>query len=1224
MTITQRGIANPYVGPRPFEIGERLYGRDRDAKRLLDLLIAERIVLVYSPSGAGKTSLIRAALIPALWRAGFRVLPIAPDSPGNSAAQTSLIRLNRTPLADLAELADFSSRNRYIVSTLLSLEEGLPPARQLPPAKLAEQAGEAFEAYLEQRPGADESGQEVLIFDQFEEILTLDPTDVEAKDAFFDWLGDALADRRRWALFAIREDLVAGLDPYRPALPTELNATFRLDLLSIGQARESIQRPAEDAGGSFDDPAATELIEALRRVLIQHSDSTIDWRPGPYVEPVEIQVVCRWLWENFGPRILKEHVATIENVRDSLARYFAEQVSEISNQCHVNERLIRDWFDGRLITPQHIRGADRGEGVDHAVIQRLVDVHLVRAEPRRNVTWYELAHDSLIPPILEDNQRWRDAHLHLLQRQAALWEVESRSSGLLLGDAALAEAERWANDHQEDLTGVDRDFLSECLKARDRSEHEQRTNRLIRRLAILALFIACVAILGFAVAAVLYATQARQQSEIEAGELAASALATLSSDPEESVRLAMLAEQKYPSLRSESALRRSLYESHERVTMRGHGGAVNRVAYSPDGRLLATAGADGTARVWEASTGTALAVLHGHTGTVWIAAFSPDGRLLVTAGADGIARVWEASTGTALAELRGHTHAVWIAAFSPDGRLLATAGADGTARVWEASTGTALAVLHGHTGVVNSVAFSPGGERLVTAADDRTARVWDSLTGSSMTDLRGHSAWVRSAAFSRDGRWVVTASWDGTARVWEAATGVPVTILRGHVGPARSPIFSPDGQRVATAGEDGTARIWEAGIGAPTIILRGHTAAVNGAAFSSPDGRRVVTASSDGTARVWETATGEPVAVLTGHAGRVWAAAFSPDGRLVVTAGGDQTARVWEADTGRVLAILDGHTGAVNDVTFSPDGRRVVTASWDKTARVWEAATGDPVAVLLGHEDRISDAAFSPDGRLVVTASWDRTARVWDAGTGGLIATVEHDDAVTSAAFSPDGQLVATASTDRLVRLANISMGTRDTLRGHIGPVNSVAFSPDGRWVATGSADQTARLWDVTTKKDMVLRGHTDSVVRAAFSQDSNWVATASEDGTMRIWQASTGTIVATLRGHTGPVWSAAFHPDGRSVVTASTDGTAQISACEWCIASVDELLGIARRALMRELNPDVPVAYSAVSPDRSSLLHVPDRLRVILVVAAIGVVASAATLLIRRRLARHQPQPRT
>jgi GH25 family lysozyme M1 (1,4-beta-N-acetylmuramidase) len=457
----QNTRTNPYVGPRSFQVGEKLFGRDYELHELTNLLIAERIVLLHSPSGAGKSSLIQAGMIPRLQDEGFLVMPSV-----------------RVGLAQ-PEVTLHPGFNRYVYSTLASLDERLPEDERHNPGELATMN---IPQYLDDDRSRHTQPNLVLTFDQFEEILTIDPNDISGKNTFFAQLGEALRDRSRWALFAMREDHLPALAPYMRPVPTHLSNTYRLDFLNIDSAVEAIRQPAKLGGADFTKEAAQKLIDDLRRVQTQLPDGSVRIEQGQVVEPLQLQVVCYRLWESLASDdtfIDESDIDALGDVDRSLSEYYNQRLAEIARQSGVPERTIRTWFQDQLITSTGLRGQvllEQGmsKGLDNNVIRQLENAHLVRAEKRGGSIWYELAHDRLIAPVRENNQAWFDANLSLLQKQAALWETQGRPEGLLLRGNELAQAEEWARKNGQELDASERRFLNGCQQALRREQETQQ------------------------------------------------------------------------------------------------------------------------------------------------------------------------------------------------------------------------------------------------------------------------------------------------------------------------------------------------------------------------------------------------------------------------------------------------------------------------------------------------------------------------------------------------------------------------------------------------------------------------------------------------------------------------------------------------------------------------------------------------------------------------------
>ena len=475
------------------------------------------------------------------------------------------------------------------------------------------------------------------------------------------------------------------------------------------------------------------------------------------------------------------------------------------------------------------------------------------------------------------------------------------------------------------------------------------------------------------------------------------------------------------------------------------------------------------------------------------------------------------------------------AVFSPDGARILTASWDKTAKLWDVASGRLIGVF-AHQGPVNAAAFSPDGARILTASADKTAKLWDAATGKLIASF-GHQDEVNAAAFSPDGARILTASSDKTARLWDAASGKMITSFE-HQATVYHGAFSPDGTRILTASKDRTAKLWDAASG-KRIASFDHQDAVNDAAFS-PDGARILTASADGTANLWDAASGKRIASFgtvaasqPGHRNAVYDAVFSPDGAQILTASADKTARLWDAASGKLIASFE-HQDEVFRAAFSPNGAQIVTTSWDKTVRVWETAWGEPVSAFT-HQDGLYHAAFSQDGARILTGSADKTAKLWDATSGKLIASFNHQDGVTNAVFSPDGARILTASLDNTAKLWDAASGKLVASFDHQDGVNAATFSPDGARILTASKDKTAKLWDTASGKPIASFDHQDAVNDAAFSRDGARILTASADRSAKLWDAASGKLIASF-DHQDAVYNAAFSPDGARILTASAD----------------------------------------------------------------------------------------
>lgn len=1167
----------PYVGPRSFRKDQRefFFGRDEESDELVSVITAHSAVLLYSQSGAGKTSLLNAKLIPKLEEEEtFHVLPpmrVQGLLPAN-------LKVGR-------------NTNIFVLNALISAGVDMTRANMnMTFHEFVAQCGQFTNEYGEPTPI-------VIVFDQFEELFTSYPGRWMDREDFFRQIGEALEGNPKKGLaanpllrviFCMREDYIAELDPYLPLLPEKLRTRFRLEHLREKKALTAITKPLEKTNRIYAPGVAEQLVRNLLRIPNQSMTGTQTL--GIYVEPVQLQVVCQSLWDALTPEenvITAKHLQKYGDVSQALSNFYERSIRSVAKDTGVKEEALRRWFGDTLITPEATRApVNRGNettgGMPNAAIDKLEALRLIKGEWKgTNVRWYELAHDRFIEPIRRSNEKWlanqsRNEQIRLrLEAKASKWQPGNK----LLDAEQLLEAQRLVR------LGVASPSLRALVDASRAGAQKRRIRLLGLLIAICAVAMVIFLIMAF------FAWQKSKAASLAENKaksrlLALKASMSLAADPELSVLLANEALEKFADTKEARDVIRAGLLSLSNVggALREHGAKVAHAEFSHDGKFIVTRTMDNKVRLWDAGAKKVIKQLQDDANS---ATFSPDGKLIADAGTDGVVRLFDGTTGATVRELKGHTAPVHRAVFSTDGNYLVSVSDDNTVRVWKPATGEAVKVLHGHTAAVHEIVFSPDQHHFATEAADEKGVIWslDSDTGRVLTGLTGTKA---ALAFSPDGKLLATEGGPGTelgalpagdypATVWDVETGKMKFRLGGHQDYIASVSFSPDGNAIVTSSGDSTARLWTSD-GQLVKELRGHTRPLALAIFS-PDGKFVVTASADNTVRVWDSLDGKLVTEFRGHSQAVNDVAFSADGQFIITADDDQTARLWpfhpgEAGTNSTIESWE-HSAAVTSIACSPNGSEVAATTRD--GKLWIDGVGMqrsvPFSYLVDRSAKVANARFSPDGQSIATTRGSsgviynidvlrrfvdslRSEFIYEKAAPspiekerkiiepeGIITLNGHTADINSVAFSPDGRLVVTASADGTARVWDAALGaTRAELRGHSGSVNSASFSPDGKFIVTAGNDATVRLWDAGRFEQVRMIGGTypKSVLSAEYSPDGRFIVAAS-GGAAWVCDPNRGDVIRKLEGHTGQVNSASFTPDSRLIVTASGDNTARV-----------------------------------------------------------------------------------
>lgn len=1111
----------------------------------------QRFLAVVGASGSGKSSLVRAGLVPGLrW---------------NKASAEWMIHVLTPTAHPLESLAGTLTEQSDSVAATTALMDDL--ARD----------PRSLQVFVKRKLGLKDGSHLLLVVDQFEELFALCHSEDE-RSAFIANLLSASLERDGpvVVVLTLRADFYAHCAGYSPLREALAHNQRYIGAMSDDELRRAIEQAAQRGGWTFE-PGLVDLL--LHEV---------GHEPGAL--PLLSHALLETWQRRRGRTMTLSGYASSRGVRGAIAEtaetVFSDQftraqqviarriflrLTELSDEISAAGTRRRASIAELILRPEEAAAT-------HAVLKALADSRLITT----GEDTAEVAHEALIrewPTLrgwLEENRDGLRLHRQLTEA-AQEWETSEHGRDVLYRGARLAQAQEWAAVHAEELNVLEQEFLTASVEAAgreiqereaqrrreleslrklaevetQRAEEQIRTSgRLRRRAYILAGVLALAAIAALAAGA--FARQANANfTRADAQRLAAeaSSLTLSGADPQLIALLALRSMSTEYSPEGDAALLGAASLPLPQTIFAGHNKGVYSVVFSPDGTQVLTGSYDGIVRLFDSQSGQEIREFTGHDRGVR-AIFSSNGQYIFISSLDGTAEQRDVVTGAVIQTYLGPDTWLTDIRVSPDGRHVLTAGGDGVARLLDAQTGAPVCEYLGHADQLREVAFSPDGEYVATSSIDQTARLWKAQTCELLQVLRGHTDELASVDFSPDSRTLATGAWDRTARLWDVATGEELRQFTGHGYWVNSVRFSPDGTTLLTGSADKTAGLWEVETGRELHRFRGHTDFVLTVAFSA-DGNYILTAGHDKTAWLWDLrkADGE-YPRFTGHTNSVYSVSFSPDGQRLATGGADDTAKLWNIRSGQELHTFAGQTDWLNSIALSPDGLHLLTSSMDNSAWLWDITAGQVVQRFTHEPGGVAMIAMSSDGRYAVTSGWDGTARLWDTLTGRLQITLgsvpedqDDPDSLYGVAISQDGQKVLTGGYDGIMRLWDVQSG--DELlqfTGHTDKIYGVALSPDGRRALSAGNDQIAILWDVQTGRELQrLVGHTAYLFSVAFSPDGKFGLTGSADNTARLWDLETGQELRRFVGHTGSVESAVFSPDGKTFATASDDGTARL-----------------------------------------------------------------------------------
>lgn len=1222
--ITSTLLRNPYKGLFAFEESDAtdFFGREALVQQILERMMYDRFLAVVGPSGSGKSSVIRAGVIPSL-------------------------RKGMLPLSDqwfIVEMLPGQHPIENLMAALMSVSI-TPHDDQLTQQLRDDPLGllKILDQVLPDLPNTDEDPPLLLFIDQFEEIFTLVENE-EERTHFLELLRAAIMDpnSRLRVICSLRADFYDKPLLYEGFGALMQERTQVVLPLSNDEIRQTIIKPAEQVGLQVDPDLVAAVIADLRN------------------EPGALPLLQYTLTELFDRR--EGHVLSVGSYHRSGGVFgaLARRAQEVYDDLTLTQKTMTRQMFLRLVTlgegtEDTRRRVLRGEllsaaGKDRASLEEVLaiynkyrlltfDLEVSTREPT-----VEVAHEAIIREW-QLLRHWLEESRHdiRLQRLLAIaatdWTEAKEDSSYLLRDARLSQYEEWASQTNLPLTQQEQTFLGKSIAARaiqevaekERQQREFRLENRARNRSRLLLAASLVALIGILLASLALwqrseALSAEKKANVSANRANTQA-AIASTARFQSDQLAETAISAQYQAATSEAVASNLAEAGfaQQVFLLNNdtdlGIALaleaNKQQDAPPlvrDVLVQIGLAPGTRRLFQDDRVTGL----------WLARFTPDGRYILTGTYDGIATLWDADTGKIALVLDGHSHnTVGAVDVSPDGQLAATGSEDNTVMLWSSGTGRHLATLYDHRAAVWSVDFDSTGKWLVSASADGQAIIWDVERMRSVYSLP-HESPVLRAVFSPDGRYVATGTDQGVLQLWNAQTGELERALVGHIGEVWYLAFTPDSQRlisgIFTLSSERRLIEWEVATGEQLDIFEDTSTNSSLNAFAlSPDGRFAAVALIDGSFKVWDLREKRIIATYKSYNDTIYGLAFSPDGRQLFSGSIDGTGRLWDLTNGAQINEFDlglvsyslapipnqlnqlligsedgkvrlwdieqeqaiyslAHDSVVRSVAVSPDGSLAASTSSDGMLMLWNMVTGEQLHAIQAHVGPATSVVFTPDGLQVVSSGEDTLVKSWDVATGELLQTFQaHLSPINAVVVSADGQSAASgADAGNFDQNTLVIWNMTDAKPRYVlnpGSLEALAFHPDSRLLAVGLSSGGIELWDAQSGLRLqILQGHSSNIESLDFSDDGQWLLSASADRTLIIWDATTGQLTRRIYGHTNSITKAIFSADNQTIFSSAYDASIR----QWQLLDTDSLIQwVEENRYVRPLTCDERTLYN-------------------------------------------------